>query len=86
VIVSNEYCEESNIIVAHFFPWLKSFNLCGIHKKNGQVKNTGLMEGAKEAIIEQNYMDELVYTFAMKIFYEQLEIAKNGTLSSNTIN
>jgi hypothetical protein len=22
----------------------------------------------------------------MKIFYEQLEIAKNGTLSSNTIN
>lgn len=33
------------------------------------------MEGAKEAIIEQNYMDELVYRFARKIFDEQLEIA-----------
>ena len=45
------------------------------------------MEDAEEAIIQQNYFDELVYTFAMKIFYEQLEIAKNGTISSsNTTN
>ena len=72
VIVSTEYCEESNIIVAHFFPWLKLFNLCGTHNNVGKVEKTGLMEDAEEAIIQQNYFDELVYTFAMKIFYEQL--------------
>lgn len=86
VIVSTEYCEESNIIVAHFFPWLKPFNLCGTHLNGGQINKTGLMEGAEEAILQQNHMDELVYTFAIKIFYEQLEIAKNGTMSSNNNN
>lgn len=77
-IVSTEDCEGSNRILAHFFPWLHSTNLCTTKANRGEVDSTDLMEGVKEAIIEQNYMDDLVYRFAMKIFNEQLDIANKN--------
>jgi len=79
VIVVLERCEDSNKVLSHFIPWIK-LDLCTSHHNIGKANETSkiLQEGAVDAILSQNAMDELLFKFGMSIFEEQVRIASNN--------
>jgi hypothetical protein len=78
VIVMVNRCEESNAIIRHFFPWLSDTNLCG--NKTNAAKTKGekkvLHADASEAILSQNYIDELLFQFGEALFEAQLRLIR----------
>mmetsp|Transcript_7245 Transcript_7245/g.10910 ORF Transcript_7245/g.10910 Transcript_7245/m.10910 type:complete len:368 (-) Transcript_7245:35-1138(-) len=86
VIVLPKRCQESNTILKYYLPWLaKTTDLCReqLNKNQESVGNT-LQEHAKEAILEQNYMDELLFQFGEALFEKQLAIAKSHLIENKT--
>jgi hypothetical protein len=81
VVIMNHRCEESNIILSHFLPWIKSRDLCRNRVNVGNVSESvnGLQPGAAEVILSQNYLDEMLFQFGEALFEAQLRIAKNAT-------
>eukprot|EP00978_Attheya_sp_CCMP212_P008443 scaffold19853_cov89-Attheya_sp.AAC.1 len=73
-------CDESNTIISHFFPWMTT-NLCNeVRNKALTTKDmTVLQANATDAILSQNYMDELLFNLGEALFENQLAIARNSS-------
>eukprot|EP00586_Coscinodiscus_wailesii_P005595 CAMPEP_0172489382 /NCGR_PEP_ID=MMETSP1066-20121228/19326_1 /TAXON_ID=671091 /ORGANISM="Coscinodiscus wailesii, Strain CCMP2513" /LENGTH=149 /DNA_ID=CAMNT_0013257177 /DNA_START=366 /DNA_END=815 /DNA_ORIENTATION=- len=83
VIIMPNRCNESNIVLKHYFPWLGNhMDLCA-RKKNKGIVAEDLKENAAEAILEQNFMDELLFQFSEALFQAQLDIAIKHNASRN---
>lgn len=90
VIIMLHRCEESKQILSHYLPWLNIANgqndLCN---ENASGHNTGktddskkiLQPNASDAILHQNQMDEMLYTFGESLFEEQLKIATEAAVN-----
>merc|ERR1711920_837082 len=62
VILRIDRCEDSNKIIEHFIPWMNGTDMCGQHKNtNRKPSDDVLLEGASAVILEQNYIDELIF-------------------------
>jgi hypothetical protein len=75
VMILAERCEESNIILKHYLPWITEANLCSVHEKQSEKKKE-LEDEAKEAILSQNHFDEMIFSFGAKLFEAQLAESK----------
>lgn len=77
-IVHINRCEDSNKILHHFVPWMSQADMCGTHEKNSNSTG-GPSEEAAEVILEQNYMDELLFRYSEELFERQLQVALDAT-------
>ncbi len=76
-IVHINRCEDSTKVLHHFVPWMSQADVCGTHlNKNNRAKSTeGPSAEAAKVILEQNYMDELVFRYAEELFERQVQVA-----------
>ncbi|KAL9181000.1 hypothetical protein ACHAXT_009805 [Thalassiosira profunda] len=77
VVLMTGRCEESTKVLSHFMPWLgDGVDLCRVHENESLVERTKkqLQEGAEDAILEQNQMDELLFQLGTAIFEKQLQV------------
>ena len=78
ILRMTDRCEDSDVIMHHFIPLMSNVSLCSKHEKPG-VKSDGVSEESAAVILEQNYMDELIFDFASDLFEEQLKIATDSS-------
>ena len=75
VVVRIDRCQESQIILQHYLPWVNSTDLCKGHEKESTL-SVDLRDGAREAILEQNIFDDLAFRFGEELFQAQLQVAQ----------
>lgn len=81
VILIPERCEDSNKVISHYFPWMGEVSdLCHSHlnPSTGAKSSKDLQDGAADAILSQNVMDELLFQFGLTLFDEQVRIANEA--------
>ena len=82
VVLIPERCEDSNKVISHYFPWMGEVaDLCHSHLNSakGHAKSSkDLQDGAADAILSQNVMDELLFQFGLSLFDEQVRIANEA--------
>ena len=78
VILHIDRCEESDVILRHYVPWMSGASFCSQHQNEHGVDSDAVSEEAAAVILEQNQMDELIYEFANDIFEQQLDIASQN--------
>ena len=88
VIIMIDRCEESNAVLKHYLPWMANDkNFCNKANADNAAKSDKsrkiLRENASEAIISQNYMDELVFQFGEKLFERQFQVATSNSSSDD---
>lgn len=91
VILRIDRCQDSDVIMHHFIPWMSEASLCSRHEKKVGKESDAVSEESAAVILEQNYMDELIFDFANDMFEEQLKIARpsnsnDTTTANNAIN
>eukprot|EP01083_Nonionella_stella_P101031 285865_1 len=78
VVVRMDRCEDSNVILKHFLPWMHSEDLCESAREKQSSLSGVVSDEAREAILAQNSFDELVFRFGEELFEAQLEVASKG--------
>lgn len=78
VIIRVDRCEDTITILRYFLPWLKKIDgLCGSHQKQSKRQgSSALGEDAKQTILHHNQFDEMAFSFAERLFEEQLAMAR----------
>ena len=75
IILHSDRCEDSNKIIEHFIPWMNGTDMCSRHKNSFGKSSDEVSEEAKAVILEQNYIDELIFNLGEELFEKQLEKA-----------
>ena len=78
IIVRVDRCEDSNVIIKHFIPWMKGTDVCNHHVNVHGKSSDEVSEEASTVILEQNYFDELIFNLGEELFEKQLEKAANS--------
>jgi hypothetical protein len=79
IIVHLDQCEESNVVLRYYVPWLgNDLDLCSERINSGivQKNHTILQNGSIEAILAANEFDEAMFQFGKKLFEDQLQNAR----------
>ncbi len=76
IILCVDRCEDSNIILKHYLPWMGDVDICGTHVLQSKTRNKNITHAAEEVILAHNVMDDLAFSFGEKLFEAQLEEAK----------
>lgn len=86
IIVQTDQCDDSNKVMRHFFPWVEVVDLCKTHQNVGKVRksNEAVTEESKQAIMQFNYFDDLIFQFGQMLFKAQLDIAEKTILLNKT--
>mmetsp|Transcript_10875 Transcript_10875/g.16784 ORF Transcript_10875/g.16784 Transcript_10875/m.16784 type:complete len:414 (+) Transcript_10875:101-1342(+) len=74
-ILRIDRCEDSNKIIEHFIPWMHGTDLCSRHVNVEGKPSDTVSEEAGAVILEQNYIDELIFNLGEDLFEKQLERA-----------
>lgn len=81
LILRVDRCEDSNAIIHHFVPWMNGTDICSSHANAHGKPSDEVTEKAKSIILEQNYLDELIFTLGEELFEKQLEKATNTSVA-----
>jgi len=77
LIIRVDRCEDSNVIIEHFIPWMNGTDVCSHHENShGKPSDQVISEEAKAVILEQNYFDELIFDLGEELFEQQLKRSK----------
>ena len=84
VIIRVDRCEDTITVLRHYLPWLEKVDgLCSSHQKQSKRQGaSSLGEDAKRAILYHNRFDDMVFSFAERLFEEQLAVARSSWRAS----
>lgn len=87
IIVMGERCEESNMVLRHYLPWLGNVNLCDVSVQSSKLneKSKMLQPNASEVILQYNRMDDLLFQFGETLFELQLNAAMNDEMENDDL-
>jgi len=77
-ILRVDRCEDSNKIIEHFIPWMRGTDMCSRHANSKGQSSDEVSEEAGAVILEQNYIDELIFNLGEDLFEKQLERATSS--------
>ena len=77
-ILRIDRCEDSNKIIEHFIPWMHGTDMCSHHANVKGKASDEVSEEAGAVILEQNYIDELIFNLGEDLFEKQLERATSS--------
>lgn len=85
VMVRVDRCEDSNIILKHYLPWMKA-DLCETKQNTGTItsKKQDLAKDVQEIILKHNQFDDLAFQFGTSLFEEQLKVATAAIANATT--